>query len=235
MTPTLDETAIAFVDGTLDDAEREAFEARLEGDARLARRVAGHQWIARQIVAAYGPPPSDERDAALIVRLGLIEDNVLAFPARRRWYDPPRLPVGVWAGALAASLVLGLLIGNPPMDPSSPVNADMAASPALASALDTQLSGRDGVIRIGLTFRSRQGICRSFTMRDGASGLGCREDGRWVVPVIARPRDGGVPDGEYRLAGGDVAPAVMAEVDSRIVGEPLTVEQEITARGSGWR
>ncbi len=250
MTRFSDEDVVAYVDGRLGAAEEKAFEAQLAGDPELARRVAAHGWMTRQIVAAYGAPPGDELDEALIARLGLAGDPVVSLDERRRhqraqhWRRAVRPGLAAaWGGALAASLVLGVFVGRAlaPPDGAIRMNAAGAISPGpvLAAALDRQLSGaaagRDDTVRIGLTFRSAQGICRSFVMPGGTSGLGCRENGHWVIPIVARPGGDAAPHGEYRLAGGEVAPAVMAEVDNRIVGEPLDSSAETAARNQGWR
>lgn len=239
MTRYSDEDVIAYVDGSLGGPELAAFEARLASDPELASRVAGHGWMTRQIVAAYGAPPDDRLDEALIVRLGLTDDPVVVLADHRPRRTLRPIIAAAWAGALAASLVLGVFVGRSLTGGNGPVVMNSAGvlspGPALAMALDRQLSGQDGQIRIGLSFRSAEGICRSFVMPGGASGLGCRQDGHWVIPILARPGGDASPGGEYRLAGGDVAPAVMAEVDHRIVGEPLSIAQETAARGTGWR
>ena len=58
--PTRDELlTMAYVDGELDDAARSAFEARLQGDERLAREVAALRRLAVLARHAAGPEPID--------------------------------------------------------------------------------------------------------------------------------------------------------------------------------
>ena len=59
-----------------------------------------------------------------------------------------------------------------------------------------------------MTIRTAQGTCRAFHARAG----------------------------EYRLAAGEVAPAVMAKADQRMQGDPLTPaeEQALLRQGFTW-
>ena len=237
-----DNDVIAYVDGVLDASARTAFERRMDEDPALAQRVAAHRWMTRQIVSAYGPPPGDEVDAALLARLGLAGENVV--PIMRR---STKMGTGTkWgfiafaaAAAMAASLVVGVGIGRRIDDqPRAWVrgapDTQLVADGALAQSLSRQLSGEAGPVRIGMSFRAGQGVCRTFSTANGLSGLGCRRNARWEVPIVV---GGGASTGksDYRLAGGEVAPAVMAEVDRRIVGEPLSADAERTSKANDWQ
>lgn len=238
MTEISDIDVIAYVDGRLEGSVRAEFEDRIRSDPALAERVAAHRWMTEQIVSAFGPPPGDEIDPALVARLGLAQENVvpLAAPA------PPRtrrtLLGFLTSGAIAASLVVGVFIGrwaHPAPAPwlRSGSDARVLADGALAEGLSASLAGQSGMVRIGMSFRTAQGICRTFSTGTGLSGLGCRQGSEWVVPIVvtsAAVADGG----DYRLAAGDVAPAVMTEVDRRIVGDPLGRAEEARLRTKGW-
>ncbi|MCW6536982.1 anti-sigma factor family protein [Sphingomonas lycopersici] len=236
MTKISEEKVVAFVDDRLSREDRIAFEARLADDPALAARVASHRWIAQQIVAAYGTPPGDEVPAPLLDRLGLAAtDNVIAMQdRRRRWLVPAAL-----AGALAASLTLGIGLGRSVFGPDALVHGDrsnqLTAGAVLADGLSNNLAGQQsGPVRIGISFRTAQGICRTFSIADGPSGLGCRQGSAWTVPVVVAPEAPVGPLQEYQLAAGSIAPSVMAEVDRRITGEPLSPSEERQLRAKGW-
>lgn len=235
-----DEQIIAFVDGCLPEAERQALEADRAADPELARQIARHGLLRQQIAAAYGPPPADRIDDAMLARLGLAAPAIVDLgEARARRADHRWVGRLAWAGSLAASLAVGLLLGRTALPDTPPVSVDpagtMVAGPILASALDTHLAGQDGPVRIGLSFRTGAGLCRTFIMAGTGTGLACHEPGRWIVPVLVEDKQRTEAGGDYRLAGGEVPPVVMAEVDRRIVGEPLTPQQEAQARTAGWR
>lgn len=239
MSDMSEEQVIAFVDGRLDGQALAAFEAKLGQDRALVERVAAHRWIARQIVAAYDDPPGDEVDEALVARLGLAGDNVVAMPAlhsapRRSWRALAA------AGALAASLAAGVFIGNMAGRPEASLlqvggSGRLVAGGVLAESLSNRLSGQAGPVRIGVSFRTGQGVCRTFSTDNGLSGLGCREDDHWAVPMAVTGPALHEGTAEYRLAGGDVAPSVMAEVDRRMVGEPLGPAEEKALKEQGWK
>lgn len=256
--PVTDEAIVAYLDGALDPAAQAAFEDRMAQDPALAARVKAHRWLDRQIVAAFGAPPTGEIEPELLERLGLHDR-----PAERggppAWRAPGwrRLPrpamAGAAATALAACLAFGLWFAGLRAAPDQPLTVQrdgrVVASGGLAQALSGEVSGpvpgqdsgAPGAIRIALTIRTADGPCRTFVGGDGTSGLNgvaglaCHKAGRWEVPVIVRAARRAPADGDYRLASGDVPPAVMAEVDRRIVGDPLTPAEERALMQAGWR
>ncbi|MCW1383797.1 hypothetical protein OLX02_13290 [Novosphingobium sp. KCTC 2891] len=238
MTDISDIDVIAYVDGCLNDQARPAFEARLRDDPALAERVEAHRWMTRQIVSAYGPPPGDAVDSGLIARLGLAGNTVVAFTGQG---GRPRRHVfaAVMSGVIAASLALGLFVGRwlerapAPWLQGGP-QAQVLADGALAESLSGNLTGQAGPVRIGMSFRTRQGLCRTFSTGTGLSGIGCRQGERWVVPVVVTGA-ASTSTGDYRLAAGDVAPAVMAEVDRRIIGDPFDASAEKASVEKGWK
>ncbi len=148
-----------------------------------------------------------------------------------------RFGIPQWA-AMAATLVLGVLIGDMVGDGSgAPVqNRDglLVAAASLDRELDEQLASvgaRDG-IRVGLTFRDRQGsVCRSFN--DGAaSGLACRDRGDWRIRGLFQGAEGQSAD--YRMAAGE-DPRLAALIDETIAGEPFDASAEKAALERGWR
>ncbi len=127
--------------------------------------------------------------------------------------------------------MLGLTIGLKPWMPAADVtnaNGTLVASGALAEALDTQLASNqsaDGAVRIGLSFRDKDGrTCRSFEARS-LSGIGCREDGRWSLERTM----GGAAQGEYRQA---ASGALATDVAAMMTGEPFRCRSGTRARVS---
>lgn len=240
-----DEDIIAFVDGRLPAAAHAQMEAAANADAALAARIAHHQWLAGQIGAAFGPPPAFDADADLIARLGLSagwadpQDNVVAMATRRSRQPTPWHRRAGWLTAVAASLAVGVLVGRAIPPAATTLEATpggaLIAGPTLAAALDSQLAGQAAPIRIGLSFRTQRGLCRTFVMPGGTSGLGCRAGEGWQVPIVAAPAASPGTGSEYRLAGGDAAAVVMAQVDRMIIGEPLSPADERRAQRQGWR
>jgi len=240
-----DETIVAYLDGALEPSARARFEARCQHDPALAQRVEAHRWLGAQIVASFGPPPSDEAgDRTLLARLGLAETPV---PARAlppgprfglaRWRRAPRPAAAITA--LAASLAFGLWLGGLHGVDSEALTVrregHLVAAGELSRALSDGLSGQPGTIRIAMTIRTAQGPCRTFAADSGLAGLACRTNARWEVPVMVENPAARGPKGEYRLAAGEIPAAVMAEVDKRIVGDPLDARAEQELRQRGWR
>lgn len=239
MKQVTDEAVVQFVDGCMTGAELAEFEARLATDVTLAERVSAHRWIARQIVAAYGSPPEAAIDQSHLERFGLTEDNVYPLSAIRRLKASRAFSWSVAASALAASLVIGVMVGQSMLAQPNGVilepNGTLTASGELSERLSNQLAGQQGPVLIGVSFRADKGICRTFHVPQGASGLGCREGGRWTVPIMVTDNPNANGPTEYSLASGDIAPSVMAEVDRRIKGEPFTAAQEQQLRETGWK
>lgn len=143
--------------------------------------------------------------------------------------------------AIAASLVLGLLLGSRfagsdvfTQGAFTERGGVLVASGALAKGLDTRLAAaeNDGKsLRVLTSFRRGDGdFCRVF---DGGAvaGIACKDEGRWV---LERTVAGGArASGEYRQAGsgqGDL----MAAAQAMAAGEPLDAAQESAARAKGW-
>ena len=241
MTHISEERVIAYVDGQLDGELLFDFRARLVTDPGLAERVAAHRWMARQVTAAYGPPPEVNEDDALIAHFGLGNGQVV--PLSDHQLFPVRRGQSKFAAftAVAASLALVLIVGSISLTSTSPIvrvpEGPRIASGILAASLSDQLSGEPGRVRIGLSFRTDQGVCRTFQSDQGVSGIGCRNGDHWVVPMTSKadPHTNAITSADYRLAGGDITPSVMAEVDKRIRGEPFSIGDEARLRQHHWR
>lgn len=228
----IDETMlIALVDGELDEVTRRRVERAVAEDPALAQRVEDHRRLRARLGGNYAPIAEAPIPAAM---QAMLADSAKVAPLappsmarRRNWMT---------GAAIAASLVLGLGLGHFSSGPSGPVavrgNA-LIAQGSLASALDTQLASAqdDAPVRIGVSFRRKDGRwCRSF---EGAavSGVACREDGEWRLQQAV---PGSAQTTEYRQASSS-DPRVNATIDALIDGTPADAAQEAAAKASGWR
>ncbi|MCE3289553.1 MAG: hypothetical protein K0R83_1565, partial [Caulobacter sp.] len=133
-----DEMLIAYLDGELDEAGMAAVDAALATDATLVDRLEAHAALATRVRAAYASvteEPVPERLTSLIQPTGA---KVVDLASRRR-----PSPTYVWWGAIAASLVVGvMLVGRElPLPFADPIGQDMTARGRLAKALTVQASG----------------------------------------------------------------------------------------------
>jgi len=224
-------TVAAFIDGELDDLTARRIEREATSDPALAAEVARHRALKARLAAHYAPvadEPVPERLRALLTPDAAVDTSLAARREVRRLRFAP-----IHWGAIAASLLLGLAVGMKPWMPAADVtSADglLVASGPLASALDTQLASNqpaEAEIRIGLSFRDRDGrYCRSFEGR-ALSGIGCRDGTGWALERTLRGRGGA----DYRQASsGELAAAAAAMMD----GGPLDAAAERAARGAGW-
>ena len=224
-------TVAAFVDGELDDLTARRIEREAESDAALAAEIARHRALKARLAEHYAPVAAEEVPDRL--RALLAGDGVDTSLADRREAKRRRFAAVHWV-AIAASLALGLTLGlrpwMPPADVSS-AKGTLIAAGALAEALDTQLASNQpqgGAVRIGLSFRDRDGrYCRSFEGRT-LSGIGCRDAGHWSLERTMAGQAG--PD--YRQA---ASGALAADAAAMMAGDPFDAEAERAARDNGWR
>jgi hypothetical protein len=224
-----DDTLMAYADGELDPAERAAIEQAMRTDPAIAAAVARHRALRADVAAAFAgildePVPARLQPPAPVVSLAAEREK------RRRWSWPE------W-GALAATLVVGVLVGRmvPGGAPAIAGNGNqVVARGELASALDRQVGGEgNGAVKVGVSFAARDGAyCRGFVMGSTA-GLACRDGGQWTIPVLAEAEKEAA--GGYRQAGSALPPAVLDAIDARIAGKPLDAAGEKAARERGWR
>ncbi len=220
---------IAWIDGELGEAAAAEVAAAVATNPTLAAQAEAHRRLKARFSAAFGPIATEpvalpERPAAPIVSLAAVrEARAQALAPRKSWAMP---------GAIAASLLVGVLAGHQ-WSPGGGIadRADtLALSAPVSRALDHQLAGESGPVRVALSFRDHQGdYCRSFAGQH-LSGVACRGAGGWQLRYAA---PGGTQPGDYRMAGSDAA--AVPVVEAMIEGDPLDAAQERSARDAGWR
>jgi hypothetical protein len=228
-----EEEFFAWLDGELDEQASARIGAQVAVSPELSARADKHRALAAGLHTAFDPviqesPTPPRFGAAQVIDLGA---RAVGRDRSRGWFGVPQ-----WA-AMAATLALGLVVGNMVGGSGAPVqNRDgmLVAAASLDQALDRQLTsaGAPDGVRVGLTFRDRQGaICRTFN--DGAaSGLACRDDDDWRIRGLFQGSEGQA--GDYRMAAGD-DPRLAALIDETIDGEPFDAAQERAALDKGWR
>lgn len=228
MTAITDDMLIAYVDGELPEAQRMLVDSAVAADPTLFERLEQHRRFRARMFGAFAgvldePVPERLVEAAK-------PSNVVSFTERRR------SPVPMWA-AMAASLVVGVLAGGvavPKFGDQSTIGSDLSARGQLAAALDKQLASApaDGPVRVGLTFKSADGYCRTFSEAEVA-GLACREDDGWKVRMAVAQE--AAPSGDYRMAASETPAAIMEAAQALMVGVPLDAEAEAAAAKAGWK
>ena len=229
----------AYVDGELTAAERAQVEAAIAADLQVSQRIETLRAVRNRLLAGFSATIEEAVPQRLLDTLDAapaVTDLEQARAARKagsiRWAGPE------W-GAIAASLLVAVVLGYFLL--RSPVpgllvkrEGQLLAQNALAETLSNQLAGDQGSssIRVGISFRDKQGAyCRTFTLPDRA-GLACRENGQWRVPVLVRSAEG--QESGARQAGSPLPPEILRAVEDRIAGEPLDAADEVAARQSNW-
>ncbi len=232
------EMLMAYADGELDPISAKRVERAIASDPSLAKQVEQHRQLRAMLDKSFGPiaeAPLPEKLRNMVPPTPVI-DFAAARAARpgpsltRRW--------SAWGtgGAIAASLVLGLMIGQRiDQGPVANRGGALVASGGLAQTLDTQLASAqasNSPLRILVSFRDQSGaVCRSFS-GEAISGIACRDDRGWVL----RETRGGTRAGttEFRQAGSAEA-ALLADAQAMMAGDPLDAEAEAKAKSNGWR
>lgn len=226
------EIVMAYVDGEVDLVTAKRIEKAMETDAALAARVDAERALRAKLSAHFDPVAADPVPDRLTAMLANVDTSL----ADRRDAKQRRFGFGPaqW-GAVAASLALGLLVGQFDLGGSGPVatkGGTLVASGALETALDTQLAAtqpRDAAVRIGLTFKDGAGMtCRSFEQA-AVSGIACRAGEAWQ---LRQTLSSAAQGSDYRQAGS----AEIAEAASRMMaGEPFDAAAEKAALDRDWK
>lgn len=226
-------TIAAYVDGELDLVSAKRIEKAMAQDAELAGAIEAERALRTKLSAHFDPvaaEPVPERFAALLSgNVANIAEHRAAKTAR--WY---RSSVVQW-GALAASLVVGVMIGGTALNRDGGYVRDaggqIVASGALAEALDSQLASTQAPsekVHIGTSFAaSGGGYCRTFESA-ALDGIACKKAGDWQL----RQTFSGNGNSDYRQASaGELAESAAAMMAS----EPLDAAAEKAAAESGWK
>jgi hypothetical protein len=224
----------AFVDDEMTPAEAEALGRAAADDPALARGIDRQARLRSRLRGAYATL-LDEPPPAHLLRL-LAQER--AAPAWRPW-----MRVGVPAGvgfALAASIAVavGLSTGAGGGDVALSKAGVLLARDGLAEALNHRLgTDVDAAARVRLveSFRAPDGrYCRIFRMRApaGTTGLACKDAGGWTIASLAS--SGRRQGSDYRQAASGLPRAVTVALDELDLSQPLTAEEERSARAAGW-
>lgn len=232
MAETIDETTlVAWVDGELDEAHATEVARAVAANSELAALADRHRALKARFAAAFDPialqpaaMPTDRASAPVAsLDAARARRDADAAMSPRRWWG-----VG---GAIAASLLVGVLAGHDLIGPGGVAGEPGAPTlPApITQALDGQLAGEGGAVRVALSFKDRAGgYCRSFAATD-LSGVACRDGGDWRLRYAA---PASIRQTDYRMAGTDADE--IRFIQSAIVGEPLDRDAELKARASRW-
>lgn len=243
MAETIDEArVIAWIDGELPPEEAAWMAHAVAADPGLAALADRHRRMKARFADGFAPlaaapEPAHRQEPAPVISLAAVraERDAKAKAKARTRVDARPDPVGRWTipAMVAASLIVGILSGYGIGSPSGVADRPgaLAVSPKIASALDGQLSGDAGTIRVALTFRDSAGdYCRSFTATH-LSGVACRQAGAWQLRYASAAAP--AAQGDYRMAGSDGAATQV--IAAMIAGDPLDRATETAARDKGWR
>jgi hypothetical protein len=244
-----DEILMAYADGEVDADLRRQIETAMALDPVIAERVAKHRRLRADVNAAFDgvldePIPDRLLDTAAsspgTTRSATVTDLGAVRTARERSAHPRRWSWVEWT-SIAASLVIGILAGRTALQPAhsdlfATSTGGIVARGALAAALTDQIgeADKDAKVRIGLAFRATSGeYCRTF-VTPSTAGFACREPNGWKVRALSEP-GANAKGGDYRMAGSELPPVIVAAVEQSMTGEALDRDQEEQARARDWK
>ncbi|MBO9575323.1 MAG: hypothetical protein J7494_06285 [Sphingobium sp.] len=230
----------AYADGELGPEDAAKVEAAMAADPALAEQVAAHRKLRDTLSAHFAPIAQMPVPERLTDMLGH-KDNVVSLAAvrqereaeKQRRVQPTRWAMG---GAIAASLVMGVMIGGsfPSSDPIRSSGDRLVAAGALDRALTTQLASvqQNKDVHIFLSFQTNDGhYCRGFESGKTA-GIACRESNHWAI--VRSQSDIAAPSSaDYRQAGSGAA-QIMAAAQDMATGGALDEAAEKRARDADW-
>ena len=242
-----DETLGAYVDGELDAAASAVIEATARTDQVLAARIADARKLRSTMSGAFASVVAEAPPERLIravasspesaqgpkpAQAKVIPFRKPAAPPAPSEQSPAQWSRPVW-GAMAACLAVGIAVGVvAPWEPKT--DTSLSPGPLVVTALNSQASGPNaGPVRIGLSFKAKDGgYCRTFAA-GATAGLACRERGAWTVKAAAPTTAGDAA--AYQTASSQTPAAVLDVVDTMIDGAPLDAQAEAQARKRRWR
>jgi len=257
MTTWTDSSLMAFADGEMDTGQSTQLQAALMADNALQQRLVAITEQRARVAAAFAPvmdEPVPDRLSQLLRAPASAKpiSHVIDWHAARAKKEPrgtePTVSsvapaASTWAqwGGMAASIVLGVLIGaqiKPPMDDPhlGLQGGKLVASGIIEKSLTTQLASESGSgtpVTVQLSFVDKRGqYCRTFSTAHMA-GLACQEQGRWAVQHLAALD--AAPHTDMRQASSALPRTLLDAVDQRIAGDALDANSERSARAQGWR
>jgi hypothetical protein len=219
-----DELISAYLDGELDAEKRDWVEDQLRTDRAAAARLERLSTADRLLKLAV---PQVEHAGDDLLAAGILAQKPLESRAQ------PRL----WAtlGAVAATLILGVLVGR--ATDVGPPESPLALSAQHARLLDTTVSGEPvntnaGVFEVVLSVQSEAGVCRQYRVSTGAESvdaLACRRGEGWRMVAASA---NAVATGYVPAGGGSPTDAAVDALGSVSVID-LDQERELIARQ--WR
>lgn len=247
-----DETLMAYVDGEADAAQRAAIDQAAQQDPQLAARIARERRLRTQLAAAFGGAIDEPVPARLTERAHNAPAGAAVLAGSPGWFEAARRRAQQWSwpewGALAASLLLGVLISRPWLGEGTSAHVQLATVDGQVLArgeLAASLSGSSGGtidaqsgISLGLSYLAKSGnYCRTFGLPGGnpTAGIACREGTLWHVRALLPARnETGAQQPQYRQAASALPPAVLAIVAAESAAA-LDAEEEAAARARGWQ
>jgi len=211
MTEITEELLMAYADNQLTPSERSRVEDALDSDPALREKLSKHYLLKAEIDLAFkdivDAPVPDE--LVSLLKQGGTDNKVADFAAHRKakiriWQQP-----SIAAAALAASLVVGVFLGNQGFI-SGPGQTGVTLSDTLADALGSQpaLSAQDGVTPVASYMDQDGDLCRRFRVSSPMpqEGLACRDEtGNWSVLALVPNAEADMfrPAGERPLSAVD--------------------------------
>ncbi len=243
---------MACADGELDEQGRFEVELAMRHDPAVAEKVRSHMVLRSAVFKAYASTLKEAVPQRLQVAAGQSAKVVQLDSVRQLRTPPPPVAAparrrlsGLEWGALAATLVVGVLIGGAGVqslgagEQFAAVEAGsgvLAAQGTLAQALSQQLASAPAAtsdVALGVSFVDQDGnYCRSFKLSK-AAGLACHSGGEWRIPVMSDSAVGAA--GTYRQAGAAMPQSVLDAIDARISGKTLDAAAEKAAMSRGWK
>jgi hypothetical protein len=238
-----DDTLGAYVDGELDHTTVAEIEAAATTDAVLAARIDKARRLKALLGSAFASVTAEPTAArfmravaggssptsAEIIRFqGKPQIKAKAMQAKAA--KPASRQAGPGAGlwTMAACLAAGVILGV--IAPwKTTTETTLSPNRAVTVALNRQASGPGaGPVRIGLSFKAKDGAyCRTF-QAGATAGLACREGQAWAVRAAAPAVV--VADTAYRTASSETPRTILDAVDAMIQGAPLDAQAEAKAR-----
>ncbi|MFC0169286.1 hypothetical protein ACFFKC_14470 [Pseudoduganella danionis] len=258
-----DQILQAYADGVLDAATSRALESAMQHDSALALRVA--QLRRKAIGAASAEAGVKAGAKVVQLAGVRAERAAAARKAgQRRWGGLEWSVLALVIALVLGLILLGLYGSRLGWWPSSAATSGTAPAPlasassgiaavaahdgsllaqgSLLVALNQQPGGRttpDGEIRMGQSFMTQEGnYCRSFSllgMQQDLTGLACREEGVWQVPLLVQNRRNVPALGSHRNATGDMPALLQEAIRQRKAGTALDAQAEELALQRRWQ